>query len=113
MRSMEFRIGALALDRAGVEHFVAYLEQRHIGAHRIDDPGGIEAQDFGLALRRCGALADLVVDRVHRDCLHRDADVAAFRLRLLGLEIDQRIRILDRKRLSVSDSLHVCVSGLS
>ena len=38
--------------------------------------------------------------------LHRDADVASFRLRLGDLEIDERIRRLDRQRLLVSDGLH-------
>ena len=110
---MEFRIGALAQDRAGVKHFVARLEQRDVGADGIDDAGGVIAQDLGFALRRGGALADLVVDRVGRDRLHGDADVAALRLGLGGLEIDQRVRVLDRKRFLVSDGLHGCVSCLA
>ena len=97
---VKFRVGALAQDRAGVEHFVARLEQRDIGADGIDNAGGVVAQDFGFALGRGGALADLVVDRVRRDRLHGDSDVTALRLRLGGLEIDQRIRVLDREATS-------------
>ena len=104
---MKFRVGALAQDRAGVKHFVARLEQGHVGADGIDDAGGVIAQDLGLALGRGGALADLVVDRVGRDRLDGDPDVAALRFRLGGFEIDQRIRILDGERFSVSDGLHV------
>ena len=69
--------------------------------------GGVIAQDFGLALGRGGALADLVVDRVGRNRLDGDSDVAGLRFRLGGFEIDQRIRILDGERFSVSDGLHV------
>jgi len=44
---------------AGVEHFIARLEQRNVGADRIDDAGGIVAEDFGFrppagAARACG-----------------------------------------------------------
>ncbi len=112
---MKFRVGALAQDRAGVKHFVARLEQRDVGADGIDDAGGVIAQDLGLALGRGGALADLVVDRVGRDRLDGDPDVAALRFRLGGLEIDQRIRILDGERFFVSDGLHAvspaCLNG--
>ncbi len=92
---VEFRIGALAQDRAGVKHLVARLEQRDVRTDRVDDAGRVVAEDLGLALGRGGALADLVVDRVGRDRLHGDADVAPLRFGLCGLEIDQRIRGLD------------------
>ncbi len=85
---MKLRIGALAQDRPGVKHFVAGLEQTDVGADGIDDPGGVIAQDLGLALGGCCALADLVVDRVGGDRLHGDTDVPALRLRFGGLEID-------------------------
>ena len=94
---MEFRIGALAQDRAGVEHFIARLEQRDVGADRIDHARGVIAEDLGLAFGWGCALAHLVIDRVCRNRLHGDADIAAFRLRFRGLEINQRIRILNRK----------------
>ncbi len=106
---MEFRIGALAQDRAGVKHFVARLEQRHVGADRIDHTGRVKTEDLGFALRRGGALAHLVIDRVGRDRLHGHADVAAFRLGLCGLEIDKGIRVLDGQRFLVSDGLHACL----
>jgi hypothetical protein len=103
---MEFRIGALAQDRAGVEYLVAGLEQADIGADGVDDPGGVIAQNLGLALGRRGALADLVIDRVGGNRLHGDTDVAALRLRFGGLEIDQRVCCIDRQRFFVSDGLH-------
>jgi hypothetical protein len=103
---VKFRIGALALDRTGVEHLIASLEQRHVGADGIDDSRGVVAQNLGLALRRRGALAHLVVDGISRDRLHGDADVAALRFRLCRFEIDQRIRGIDGKGLPVSDSFH-------
>jgi hypothetical protein len=61
---VKFRIGALTQDRAGIEDLVARLEQGDIGPDRIDDPGGVVAEDFGFSLGRGGTLADLVVDRV-------------------------------------------------
>ena len=107
---MKFRIGALALDRAGIEDLVARLEQGDVRANGIDDAGGVVAEDLGLACRRRGALAHLVVDRIGRDGLDGDADVAAARLRLGGLEIEQRFRIIDRKRFSVPDGPHALIS---
>ena len=106
---MKFRIGALALDRAGVKNLVAGLEQGDIGTDGIHDAGGVIAQDLGLAFGRRGALAHLVIDRVGGNRLHGDADVAAARFRFCGLEIDQCIRSIDRQRLFVSDGLHGAV----
>ena len=103
---MKFRIGALAQDRAGIEHFVAGLEQRHVRADRVHDAGGVIAEDLGLTLGRGGALAYLVIDWIGGNRLHRDADIAAFRLRLGGLEIEQRFGGIDRKRLLVADGFH-------
>ena len=103
---MKFRIGALALDRAGIEHLVAGLEQRDVGTDGIDDAGRVVAQNLGLAFRRRGALAHLVIDRIGGNRLHGDADVAARRFRFCGLEIDQCIGCLDRQRFFVSDGLH-------
>jgi hypothetical protein len=108
VHQMKFRIGALALDRAGVEHLVAGLEQRHLGADGIDNAGGVIAQNLGLAFRGCCALAHFIVDRIGRNRLHGDADVAAFWFGLCGLEIDQRGRVVNRKRLLVSDGFHAC-----
>ena len=104
---MKFRVGTQAQDRAGVKHLVARLEQGHVGAHRIDDAGGVITQDFGLTLGRGGALADLVIDRVGRDRLDGNSDVAALRFRFGGFEIEQRLRVLDGERFFVSDGLHV------
>jgi hypothetical protein len=104
---MKFRIRALAQDRAGVKHFVARLEQGHVGSDGIDNAGRVIAQDLCFTLGRGGALAHLVVDRVGRYRLDGDPDVAALRLRLGGLEIDQRICVLDGERFFVPDGLHV------
>ncbi len=107
---MEFRVRALAQDRAGVEDLITRLEQRHLGADRVDHTGRVKSQNLEFAFGRSGALAHLVVDRIGRDRLHGDTDVAALRLRLCGLEIDQRVLILDRKRLLVADGLHALLS---
>ena len=109
---MKFRIGALALDRAGVENLIARLEQRHLGSDRIDDAGRVIAQDLEFAFRQGGALADLVVDGIGGDRLDGDADVAALRFGLGGLEIDQGFERLDGQRLLVSDGLHRAVLPL-
>ena len=103
---VEFRIGALALDRSGVKYLIAWLEQRDIGPDGVDNAGRVVAQNFGLALGRAGALADLVVDGICGNSLHRDAEIAAARFGFGGLEIDQCIRGLDRQRFSVSDGFH-------
>ncbi|MGY4416923.1 hypothetical protein ACVWW4_008659 [Bradyrhizobium sp. LB7.1] len=103
---MEFGVGALAQDRAGVKHLVARLEQRDVGTDGVDHAGRVIAQNLRLALGWGGALAHLVIDRIGRDRLHGHADVASSGLGLGDLEIDQRVPILDRKRLFVADGLH-------
>ncbi len=97
-----FGIGALALDQAGALELVSGLEQRDVGADRVDHAGGVEAEDLGLARRRRGAQTHLGVDEVHRDRLHRDADVASLRLRCCGFEIDQRIRRIDGEEVLIA-----------
>jgi hypothetical protein len=109
IHQMKFRVGALAQDRAGIEHFIAGLEEGDIGADRIDDAGGVIPQNLGFALGRCGALAHLVIDRISRNRLDGDPEVATPRFRFCGLEIDQRVRGVYGKRLLVSDGLHVAV----
>jgi len=103
---MKLGIGALALDRAGVEDLVARLEQRDLGADGVHDSGRIVAQNLDLALRRLGALAHVVVSRVDRDRLHGNPDITAGRFRLSRLEIDQSVRGVDGKRFLVFDGLH-------
>ena len=106
---VKFRVGALPQDRARVENLIAGFEQRHVGANRIDHPGGIVAEDLGLALRGGSALAHLVIDRIGGDRLDGDADVAALRFHFGGLEIDQGVCGVDGERLLVSDGLHLAV----
>ncbi|MGY4351167.1 hypothetical protein ACVWXM_007660 [Bradyrhizobium sp. GM7.3] len=103
---VEFRIGTLAQDRAGVKYLVAWLEQRDVGTDGVDNAGRVIAQNLGLALGRGCALAHLVIDRIGRDRLHSHADITALGFGLGGLEIEQRVLILDRKRLPVADGLH-------
>ena len=61
---MKLRVGALALDRAGIENLIANPEQRDIGTDGIHDAGGIVTQDLDLAFARRRALADLVINRI-------------------------------------------------
>src|SRR5271168_4922260 len=103
---MKFRIGALALDRTGVEDLIAYLEQGHLRSDRIDDAGSVKAQDLEFALGRGGALSKLVVDGIGRDRLDGDADVAALWFAFGDLEIDQGLGSIDGKGLLVSDGFH-------
>ena len=56
---VEFRIGALPEDRAGVENLIARFEQRHLGSDRVDNAGRIVAQDLEFALGRRGGLRTL------------------------------------------------------
>src|ERR1700682_708748 len=103
---MKFRIGALALDRAGIENLITGLEQRHVGSDRVDDPGGIVSENLGFTFRGGGALAHLVVDLIGCNRLHGDPDIPPLRLGFWGFEIDQRVRLIDGKRLFVSDGFH-------
>ena len=100
------RIGALPVERAGVEHRVARLEQLGIRSRRLDDACGVPAQHPPLAGRRLGPHAHLGVDRVHRYGLHLHKQVATGWRRLGQLDVDQRPVIGDRKRLLITDGLH-------
>src|SRR5258708_13913329 len=104
---MKLRVGALALDRAGIENLIANPKQRDIRTDGIHDAGSVEAQDFGLALGRRRALADLVIDRVCGNRLHGNADVASPWLRFSSLELDARVHVITWKRLLVSDASHL------
>src|ERR1700750_2166159 len=103
---MEFRVGSLALDRAGIKHLVTRLEQGDVGADRVDTAGGIIAEDFGFALGRGRAQAHLVINGIGGNRLYGDADVTAARRRFCGFEIDQGLGIVDRKRFFIPDSFH-------
>src|SRR5947209_16860244 len=107
---MEFRIGALAQDRAGVKHLVARLEQRDLGAYRVHYAGRVVTEDLGVALGRCGALADLGVHRVDRHGFHGHPDVARLRFRFCRFDVAKRFGLLDREGFLVSDGLHPAFS---
>ena len=94
---MKFRVGALALDRAGIEYVVAGLEERDVWTDGIDGAGGVISQDFGFALGRCRALAHLVVHRIGGDRFHGHEDVAIAWRWFRRLKIDQCFRSIDRK----------------
>jgi len=48
VNQVKLRIGALAENRAGIENFIAGLEQRRLGTDRIDDTRGVIAEDLGF-----------------------------------------------------------------
>ena len=81
---------------------------KYIRTDGIDNARGVVTQDLGFTFGRSGALAYLVIDRIGGNRLHGDTEVAPPGFRFCGLEIDQGIRSIDRKRLSVSDGFHAC-----
>ena len=91
---MEFRIGALAQDRAGVKHLVARLEQRDLGAYRVHYAGRVVTEDLGVTSGGCGALADLGVHRVDRHGFHGHPDVARLRFRFCRFDVAKRFGLL-------------------
>jgi hypothetical protein len=104
VHQMEFRVGALALDRSCVPDFIAGLEQRDVRTDGIHDTRGVKAEiltspSFG------SALANLIIHRIGGNRFHRDADIAraapAYRP-----QIEQRIRRIDRQRFPVTHSFH-------
>jgi hypothetical protein len=109
VHQLECTVAAGTVDGAGVEHRVARLEQGHIGADRVHDAGGVEAQDADLPGRRLCIGALLHVDRVDRDRPDRDAQIARTRLWDRQVEVEQGFRVGERQRLPVADGLHACL----
>ena len=77
------------VDRTGVEDFVAFAEEGRVPARRDHGAGGIETED----LRRLAVLVAVApqpdVDRVDRDRLDLDQQVARAGLGDRQLEVDQ------------------------
>jgi hypothetical protein len=84
VHQVKFAVAARARDVARVVDRIAGLEQARLGAGRFHRAGGVPAQHA----RRGGArLALLVVDRVHRDRVDLDQQVAAGRRGLGQLDV--------------------------
>jgi hypothetical protein len=111
IHQMILGIRTLAVERAGVEHAVARLEQLGLRPRGLDHAGGVPAEHAPLACRRFGAHAHLGVHRVHRHRLHFHEQVTAGRRRLRQLDIDQRLGIDDRQGRLIADGLHEAAPG--
>ena len=103
---MELRVGAGTVDGAGIEHGVARTEQGDIRPDRLDDPGGVEAQDAQLAICGSGVAAQLGVDGIDGNRLDPDQQVAAGGGRTVDLDVDQRVGVGDGQALAVTDGFH-------
>ena len=90
---MEFAVGAGADDGAGVEDFVAGLEERDFGADGFDNAGAIEAENFGLRLGALGAHAHLGVDGIDGDGADGDEQIARAGSGLGEFEVEERFGI--------------------
>ena len=106
INQMPLRIGARAGPRAGVEHLVARLEQRDVGANRLDHAGGIETQHAQPTRIGRDIASHLGVDRVDRYRVDAHQQVATGDNRFGQLEVDQTLGIGDRQALTVSDGFH-------
>ena len=88
VHKMELRIAAWPGDITGVVDLVAGREQAGVLADRFDHPGGVPTEYAGCFERgRIGGRPLLAVDRVHRDGLDPDQQVAATRRQRRG-EVD-------------------------
>ena len=87
---VKFRVCARPVDGARIEYSIARLEQLDARADRLDDPRCVPSQHFQLIRFRLGIGANLHVNRVDRDRLDLDQDVAALRCRFGQVHIDQR-----------------------
>jgi hypothetical protein len=106
---MELRIGARPYERSGIIDLVAYRELRHVGADLLHDPGRIPSQHFPIAISGRRAAADFVVDRVDRDSLHLNQDIASFSDRPRQINVDQRGVLGDGSRNLVTNGFHRCL----
>src|SRR5690606_140066 len=105
-------VAAGAGDVAGVPDLVAGTEQGDVRAHRFDHAGGIEAQDARLRLDLRLRGAHLGVDRVDRDGLDPDQQVAAAGAGRVELDVEQRLRIVDGQVAGEGNGFHgVCSRG--
>ena len=85
---------------------VAGLEEPALRSGRGHHAGGVVAEDPRRAAFAGGALALLGVDGVDRHRLDLDEEIAPAWRRLLDLEIEKRLRVVDRQRAVISDGFH-------
>jgi hypothetical protein len=103
---MELGVGAGTKDGAGVEDFVAGMEESDLGADGFDDAGAIEAEDFGLRLGSLLPHADLRVDGIDGDGADGDKEIAVLALGSGEFEIEEGFRIGRGQGLDVADGFH-------
>ncbi len=103
---MEFAVGAGTEDGAGVEDFVAGLEESDVGADGLDDAGAIEAENLGLLRGSLSAHADLGVDGIDRNGADGDEQVARAGGGRGEFEVEEGIGIGRRQGLDVANGFH-------
>jgi hypothetical protein len=111
---MKFHVGALAADAAGVEHFIAHLEEPRLAPGFHNHSGGVVADHFDCVCVRgsaawAPAARDLVVDRIDRYRAHLDEKIATLRPRPGDVERLQMVEF--RTRFAVTDRPHICHSS--
>ena len=79
---MKLHVRALAADAAGVEHFIARLEELRLAPGLRNHSGGVVADNLDAVrvrgpAARAPAARDLVVDRIDRHRAHLDKKIAA------------------------------------
>ena len=109
---MKLHVRALAADAAGVEHFVARLEQLRLAPGLHHHAGGVVADDLDRVRvggrARAPAARHFVVDRIDRDRAHLNEKVATFRLWPWDIERLEMIEL--RARFAISDRPHFASS---
>lgn len=107
VHGVEFGVGAVAVDGAGVINLVARLEAGGVRPGLDHDAGGVPAK----AERRAGAArpeagADLGVDGIDGDGADRDEQVACAEGGARRFEVEQSIRVGDREMTGKGDGFH-------
>ena len=102
---MIFGVASRPCDGTGVPDGIAGPEQRHLGADRRHDAGGIVAQHLGFAAGIVAA-PDLGIDWIDRDRFDLDQQIVGARLRPVDLDIDQRIFGGDGMGMAIGNGAH-------
>src|SRR5690606_23044824 len=103
---VQLGVGTGPGDRTCVIDRITGPEPGGFRSRLAHDAGGVPAQHLPFLAFGGRAAADLVVDRVHRDRLHFDEDVAAGGDRLRQLDVDERRFIANRTGELVPNSFH-------
>ncbi|MNH16041.1 hypothetical protein D3C79_756680 [compost metagenome] len=103
---VQFTVAASAGDGACVVNLVARLEQADLAAHRLDHTGHIPAQHLGGDTFRLHVLANLGVDRVHRDCPYLHQQVAWAWLGGWQFDVVQGCRVGDGQGVIIGNGFH-------